>query len=80
MDAGSYGTTNHHIRFDVAYLYSRPRETLWVVVGGFVSDRNIPNSFTSAVMLDCPNFNQVKCWSLEKLSINGKIVFDHKRI
>lgn len=76
----SFGTTNHHIKFDIAYLYSQPRKMLWVVVGGFVSDQNRPNSFTSAVMLDCPDFNKVECWSLEKLSINGRIVFDRKRI
>lgn len=76
----SYGTVNHHIKFDLAYLYSRPRKMLWVVVGGFVSNQDKPNSFTSAVMLDCPDFNKVECWSLEKLSINGQIVLDHKRI
>lgn len=73
-------TEHYHIEFDGSFLYSRPRETLWVVVGGYVSDQNTPNSFTAAVFLECPDFNKVDCWSLEKLSINGKIVVDRKRI
>lgn len=71
---------HYHIEFDNSFLYSQPRRTLWVVVGGYISDQNTPNSFTAAVHLDCPDFNKVKCWSLEKLSINGKIVLDRKRI
>ncbi len=71
---------NYHIEFDQSFVYSQPRETLWVVVGGYVSDQNNFNSFTAAVVLDCPEFQKVTCWSLEKLSINGKIVLDRKRI
>jgi len=73
-------TEHYHIEFDQSFVYSQPRETLWVVVGGYVSDQNIFNSFTAAVFLDCPEFEKVACWSLEKLSINGKIVLDRKRI
>jgi hypothetical protein len=32
------------------------------------------------VTLDCPDHSKVSCWSLEKLSINGRIVLDRKRI
>jgi hypothetical protein len=71
---------HYHIEFDTARLYSQPRPTLWVVVGGYVSDQNDFNSFTAAVLLECPKFEKVECWSLEKLSINGKIVLDRKRI
>jgi len=71
---------HYHIEFDNAFVYSQPRQTLWVVVGGYVSDQNNFNSFTAAVMLDCPAFEKVMCWSLEKLSINGTIVLDRKRI
>jgi len=74
------GTEHYHIEFDRTFLYSRPRKTLWVVVGGYVSDQNTPNSFTAAVTLDCPDHSRVSCWSLEKLSINGRIVLDRKRI
>jgi hypothetical protein len=71
---------SYHIEFDQSFVYSQPRKTLWVVVGGYVSDQNDFNSFTAAVLLDCPEFQKVECWSLEKLSINGKIVLDRKRI
>jgi hypothetical protein len=72
--------TMYHIEFDNSFLYSQPRDNLWVVVGGYVSDQNIFNSFTAAVLLECPEFENVECWSLEKLSINGKIVLDRQRI
>ncbi len=78
MHAG--GDEHYHIEFDRTFLYSQPRKTLWVVVGGYVLDQNTPNSFTAAVMLDCPEHAKVSCWSLEKLSINGQIVIDRKRI
>ena len=42
---------HHHIEFDNAFVYSQPRKTLWVVVGGYVSDQNNFNSFTAAVLL-----------------------------
>ena len=71
---------SYHIEFDQSFVYSQPRTTLWVVVGGYVSDQNNFNSFTAAVLLDCPEFQKLTCWSLEKLSINGKIVLDRKRI
>jgi hypothetical protein len=71
---------HYHIEFDMSFLYSQPRRTFWVVVGGFVSDQNTQNSFTAAVLLDCADFEKVECWSLEKLSINGQIVVDRKRI
>jgi len=71
---------HYHIESDNAFLYSRPRELLWVVVGGFVSDQSAQNSFTAAVVLDCEAYKDVGCWSLEKLSINGEIVLDRKKI
>lgn len=71
---------HYHIEFDNSFLYSQPRKTLWVVVGGYMSDQSTPNSFTAAVHLDCQEFEKPQCWSLEKLSINGKIVLDRKRI
>ncbi len=74
------GTEHYHIEFDRTFLYSQPRKTLWVVIGGYMADQNTPNSFTAAVTLDCPDHSKVSCWSLEKLSINGKIVLDRKRI
>lgn len=74
------GNEHYHIEFDAAFLYAQPREKMWVVVGGYMSDQNIPNSFTAAVSLDCPDHTKVTCWSLEKLSINGQIVLDRKRI
>lgn len=73
-------TEHHHIEFDLAWIHSRPRKTLWVVVGGYASSQNRANSFTAAVLLECPDFRTPACWSLEKLSLNGQIVLDRRRI
>jgi hypothetical protein len=67
-------TGHHHIEFDLAYLHSRMEHGSWVVVGSFVSDQNVPNTFIAAVQLKCPDFKKVDCWTLEKLAINGKLV------
>lgn len=68
------------VEFDTAFIHSQPRENLWVVVGGFMSKQTEPGSFTAAVLLECPDYEEVECWSLEKLSINGEIVLDRERI
>ena len=72
-----FGPIGHyHIEFDVAYLHPQPQPDYWAVVGGFISDQNTPNTFVAAVRLICPDFAKVVCWRLEKLAINGKIIFD----
>ncbi len=71
---GSMG--HYHIEFDVAYLHPQPQPDYWAVVGGFVSDQNVPNTFVAAVRLVCPDSVKVKCWRLEKLAINQEIVLD----
>ncbi len=67
---------HYHIEFDVAYLHPQPQPDYWAVVGGFVSDQNTPNSYVAAVRLICFDFVKVECWRLEKLAINGNIIFD----
>ncbi len=71
---GSLG--NYHIEFDIAYVHPQPQPDYWAVVGGFVSDQNTPNTFVAAVRLICSDFAKIKCWRLEKLAINGKIIID----
>ncbi len=72
-----FGPIGHyHIEFDVAYLHPQPQPDYWAVVGGFMSDQNTPNTFVAAVRLICSDFPKVACWRLEKLAINGKIIFD----
>ena len=67
---------HYHIEFDVAYLHPQPQPDYWAVVGGFVSDQNTANTYVAAVRLICSDFVKVECWRLEKLAINGKIIFD----
>ncbi len=70
------GAGHYHIEFDVAHLHPQPQANYWAVVGGFVSDQNTPNTYVAAVRLVCPDFAEVGCWRLEKLSINGEITLD----
>ncbi len=67
---------HYHIEFDVAYLHPQPQPNYWAVVGGFVSDQRVPNSYVAAVRLVCPETAKVACWRLEKLAINQEIVLD----
>lgn len=72
-----FGSLGHyHIEFDVAYLHPQPQPNYWAVVGGFVSDQNVSNTYVAAVRLTCSDFAKVACWRLEKLAINGKIILD----
>ena len=67
---------HYHIEFDVAHLHPQPEGFYWAVVGGFVSDQIHPNTYVAAVRLVCSEFDQVSCWRLEKLAINGEVVLD----
>lgn len=72
-----FATSGHyHIEFDVAYLHPQPDPDYWAVVGGYVSDQNIPNTYVAAIRQICPEFTEVTCWRLEKLAINRDIVVD----
>ena len=72
-----FGSLGHyHIEFDVAYLHPQPEPGYWAVVGGFVSDQNVPNTYVAAVRLVCPDVAAVACWRLEKLAVNGEIALD----
>lgn len=70
------GLGHYHIEFDVAYLYPQPRPNYWAVVGGFVSDQTERNTYVAAVSLICPEADDVACWRLDKLAINGTIIVD----
>ena len=64
---------HYHIEFDMAYLYPQPDPNYWAVVGGYVSDQSIANSYVAAVRLVCPTFDAVDCWRLEKLAVNDAV-------
>ncbi len=67
---------HYHIEFDVAYLHPQPQPKFWAVVGGFVSDQNISNTYVAAVRQVCANISDVKCWRLEKLAINNEVILN----
>jgi len=66
----------YHIEFDVAYVRPQPQPDHWAVIGGFVSDQYTPNTYVAAIRLTCPAYENLECWRLEKLSINGEIIVD----
>ncbi len=77
QEEAMFGSLGHyHIEFDVAYLHPQPEPGYWAVVGGFMSEQSTPNSYVAAVRLICPDFDEVTCWRLEKLAVNGTIVVD----
>ncbi len=73
---GAMGDVHHHIEFDVAFVVPQPEPNFWAVVGSFLSDETIPNSYVAAVRLICPEQAEVECWRLEKLAINRKIILN----
>lgn len=70
------GLGHYHIEFDAAYIHPQPDPTYFAVVGGFVSDQTVFNTYIAAIRLICDEPEQVECWRLEKLAINNEIVLD----
>lgn len=69
-------TENYHIKFDIAYVHPQPQTNFWAVVGGFISNHNVANTYVAAVRLICRQFKSVECWRLEKLAINRTIILN----
>lgn len=67
---------HYHIEFDMAYVHPQPQPDFWAVVGGFVSDQYTPNTYVAAIRLTCADYENVECWRLEKLAINGEFIVD----
>lgn len=67
---------HYHIEFDIAIIHPQPQPNFWAVVGGFVSDQNVANTYVAAVRLICPQFTRVECWRLDKLAINRTIILN----
>lgn len=64
----------HRIQFNPAQLHPQDEPNFWAVVGAFVSDRTVPNTYVAAVRMICPDPQEVKCWRLDALAINDQIV------
>jgi hypothetical protein len=62
------------MRFDLARLHPQNDANFWAVVGGFVSDFTVPNTYIAAVRLICPDFNEIACWRLDALAINDEVI------
>lgn len=72
------GGAPYHIEFDTADLHPQPEKNYWAVVGGYVSDQTEFNIYVAAVRLVCPAYNDVTCWSLDKLAVNDRIILNRK--
>ncbi len=66
------------IAFDVVYLHPQPEGNYWAVVGGYKAKRGnryYTHEFVAAVRLLCSNFKELKCWTVDKLAIDDRILF-----
>lgn len=69
----------YNARFGPSVVYPQPEGRYWAVVGELVSGtlRELRQSeYIAAIRLICDDTAKSDCWRLEKLAINGEIVFD----
>jgi len=69
------------IAFDIANIHPQPDNGYWAVVGGFMADaggKNYkPHAFGIAMRLICPDHEKLKCWQIEKLVIDQRIILNN---
>ena len=69
------------VAFDIANIYPQPGADYWAVVGGFMADsggKNYkPHAYGIAMRLICVEPDKLKCWQLEKLVIDEKIILNN---
>lgn len=69
------------VAFDIATIYPQPASSYWAVVGGFMADaggKNYkPHAYGIAMRLICAEADKAKCWQLEKLVIDKKIILNN---
>ncbi len=66
--------------FGPAVVHEQPGGRYWAVVGEMVSGAltgNMPRQiYVAAVRQVCDDVEDLACWRLEKLAVDGEIVFD----
>jgi hypothetical protein len=69
------------IAFDIANIHPQPDPGYFAVVGGFMANsggKNYkPHAFGIAIRLICPDHEKLKCWQMEKLVIDQKIILNN---
>ena len=69
------------IAFDIANIHPQADKGYFAVVGGFMADsggKNYkPHAFGIAMRLICADHDKLKCWLLEKLVIDEKIILNN---
>jgi len=68
--------------FGAAVVHPQPGGNYWAVVGeavsGALTGHMKRHSYVAAVRLICDDADDAKCWRLEKLAFDGRIVLDRK--
>ena len=69
------------VAFDIVNIHPQPDPNYWAVIGGFMADsggKNYrPHAYGVAMRLVCPEAEAVKCWQLEKLVIDQRIILNN---
>jgi hypothetical protein len=69
------------VAFDIANIHPQPEGGYWAVVGGFMADAGnknyLPHAYGVAIRLICSDHDKLKCWQLEKLVIDRKIILNN---
>lgn len=69
------------IAFDIANIHPQDDPGYFAVVGGFMADSGMkqykPHAFGIAMRLICADHLKLKCWQLEKLIIDQKIILNN---
>lgn len=69
------------IAFDIANIHPQDDPAYFAVVGGFMADSGgkvyKPHAFGIAMRLICAAHEKLKCWQLEKLIIDQKIILNN---
>ena len=69
------------IAFDIANIHPQPDPGYFAVVGGFMADSGgkqyKPHAFGIAIRLICAEHDEQKCWQMEKLVIDQKIILNN---
>ena len=69
------------IAFDIANIHPQPQSGYWAVIGGFMADAGAsdyhPHGYGVAMRLICGDHDKPKCWQLEKLVIDRKIILNN---
>ena len=68
------------VAFDITYVHPQPEGNYWAVAGGFMAELTVngyePHSYVAAIRLICADYQDLKCWRLDKFALDNRILYD----